>query len=81
MEAQRTSTAALGQRFVFGQPAPSRPACYRTVPPPDGQPILGASACHLTWDEEGQAERSFKGVAEACCALGPRRTCLHAVLD
>lgn len=56
MEAQRSGTAALGQRFMFGQPAPGRPASYRTVPPPDGQPILGASAGHLTlrWRGEGE---------------------------
>lgn len=64
MEAQRTGTAALGQRFVFGQSAPSRPAGYRTVPPPDGQPILGASAGHLTLRRRGEGERegrSFEG--------------------
>lgn len=78
MEAERSGTAALGQRIVFGQPAPSRPASYRTVPPPDGQPILGASAGHLTSRQRGEGARegrSLEGSQNLACLRAKRNVC------
>lgn len=78
MEAKRSSPAAHDQRFVFGQPAPSGPTGNCTVPPPDGQPVLGASAGPLTLNSrvvrrERKGEKEKNG-GEACGALGPRGT-------
>lgn len=57
MEAKRHSSAAHGQRPLPGQPDACGTPGRRSVPPPAGQPSLGAPGCHLSRTGERRTSR------------------------